>query len=429
MLMLTWVRRWAMKFSAFALTTMLSTAAFATSSGIDTPSGVGTLPLAVGGNEVINLQSQGSAPGMNFDTGMGINNPAYINMTGPFTQTITVNQNWTPGDQALSINSNQIWKSVTTGDPSLYFQWSAPGSPVQIGGNGGLATGNDLVVHGGVMTMGTIQGWYGGGGNQTLFGGSPQIFVNGDNHTGGGIAISDDGGFYDYNDGWITFNNWGSGTTGLRIAGSNGPGSGNAVLAVNGVVQVTGSTPPVISTQGAYISWNDMTYGTGETDFINNPGSGAGGFAFMLSNKAGTAINTAMFVDGSGKVGVNTTSPQATLDVNGNAAVEGALKIVSNTCAAGTPLVSDGQGGVVCGASSSGVTTYEDPLGTPQPMDLGMHQFCALGGLGTPSGNQTDGSHQLVYASGNVGNSYHWYAYLDQSASHWIGEIYVTCLN
>jgi hypothetical protein len=33
----------------------------------------------------------------------------------------------------------------------------------------------------------------------------PQLMVNGINQTGGGIAISDDGGFFDWNDGYITY--------------------------------------------------------------------------------------------------------------------------------------------------------------------------------------------------------------------------------
>jgi len=33
----------------------------------------------------------------------------------------------------------------------------------------------------------------------------PNIYANADNHTYGGIAVSDDGGFFDFNDGWIRF--------------------------------------------------------------------------------------------------------------------------------------------------------------------------------------------------------------------------------
>jgi hypothetical protein len=53
----------------------------------------------------------------------------------------------------------------------------------------------------------------GNGALGTLYGGSPRIHANFDNGVGGGIAVSDDGGFYDFNDGWIDFR----GANGLRI--------------------------------------------------------------------------------------------------------------------------------------------------------------------------------------------------------------------
>ncbi len=64
----------------------------------------------------------------------------------------------------------------------------------------------------------------------TLYGGSYRINANGDNATGGGILIADDGGFFDYNDGWVTFN----GSTGIKIAGNNGAASQGNQLQVNG---------------------------------------------------------------------------------------------------------------------------------------------------------------------------------------------------
>jgi len=47
--------------------------------------------------------------------------------------------------------------------------------------------------------------------------GLPRIYANADNATGGGILIADDGGFFDFNDGWINFR----GSTGLRITSDN----------------------------------------------------------------------------------------------------------------------------------------------------------------------------------------------------------------
>jgi hypothetical protein len=62
----------------------------------------------------------------------------------------------------------------------------------------------------------------------TAYGGvAPQLWVNGNNQTGGGIAISDDGGFFDLNDGWVTQVPF-SGAQGLaaygRVIISNTPG-------------------------------------------------------------------------------------------------------------------------------------------------------------------------------------------------------------
>jgi hypothetical protein len=48
-------------------------------------------------------------------------------------------------------------------------------------------------------------------GNQ--YGASPRMYANFDNGSGGGLAISDDGGFYDFNDGWVQFR----GRNGLHI--------------------------------------------------------------------------------------------------------------------------------------------------------------------------------------------------------------------
>jgi hypothetical protein len=63
-----------------------------------------------------------------------------------------------------------------------------------------------------ILASGGIAG-YGNSTFGSLFGGSPRIYANYDNATGGGIAISDDGGFFDPNDSWIDFR----GSTGLRI--------------------------------------------------------------------------------------------------------------------------------------------------------------------------------------------------------------------
>lgn len=54
-----------------------------------------------------------------------------------------------------------------------------------------------------ILATGGLAG-YGNTPFSTQFGGNPRIYANYDNLTAGGIAISDDGGLYDHNDGWIT---------------------------------------------------------------------------------------------------------------------------------------------------------------------------------------------------------------------------------
>jgi hypothetical protein len=88
---------------------------------------------------------------------------------------------------------------------------------------------------------------------------------------------------------------------------------------VGGLLHVAGTTAPMVTSQGAYIGWNALSGGTGETDFINNQGQGAGGFAFMNTPLSGAPRNTLMFMSGTGDVGIGTVSPKDKLDVSGSA--------------------------------------------------------------------------------------------------------------
>ncbi|MDR3449649.1 MAG: hypothetical protein P4M15_07895 [Alphaproteobacteria bacterium] len=185
-----------------------------------TPSGVDTLPGASG--TTLTFSIQGAEQMRLTPAGLNINLGTY--------------------PQGININANQIWTTSGT----LYLQGQAGGAnpfSVVIGTSSTTANNNNLYVHGGlisykalpipaanavqIINFGTSPG---ATTNANTFGGSPQIFVNGDNRTGGGIAISDDGGFYDYNDGWITFNGntmgaIGANTGGFKIAGNSGPSS------------------------------------------------------------------------------------------------------------------------------------------------------------------------------------------------------------
>lgn len=57
-----------------------------------------------------------------------------------------------------------------------------------------------------------------------------------------------------------------------------------------GMLHVSGNVAPSTVVQGAYIGWNALTGGTGETDFINSKGGGPGGFTFM--NGVGNSLVT-----------------------------------------------------------------------------------------------------------------------------------------
>ena len=82
-----------------------------------------------------------------------------------------------------------------------------------------------------------------------------------------------------------------------------------------GYAHFSGNTNPTTAAQGAYIGWNALTGGAGETDFINNQGGGSGGFAFMNTPNAGTPRTTLVTITGGGNVGIGTTTPGYPLDV------------------------------------------------------------------------------------------------------------------
>ncbi len=67
-----------------------------------------------------------------------------------------------------------------------------------------------------ILASGGIAG-YGNSVFGTQYGGNPRMYASYDNATGGGIAVSDDGGFYDFNDAWVEFR----GSTGLAIRSDN----------------------------------------------------------------------------------------------------------------------------------------------------------------------------------------------------------------
>ena len=104
-------------------------------------------------------------------------------------------------------------------------QWNEPSaqppgnnveSPINISGTAQTKTGS-LGANGGFF----VDGYEMVGSNGDM------LYANRRNTTGGGIWVSDDGGFYDYNNGFIDFR----GTTGLKILENNGTWGDNSIRA------------------------------------------------------------------------------------------------------------------------------------------------------------------------------------------------------
>ncbi|MBT3071405.1 shufflon system plasmid conjugative transfer pilus tip adhesin PilV [Rhodomicrobium sp. Az07] len=75
------------------------------------------------------------------------------------------------------------------------------------------------------------------------------------------------------------------------------------------------------------IGWNGNGGGRGETDFVNFPGLGMGGFNFIFANVSGSVASVPMTILGpTGNVGIGITSPSYSLDVAGDIHATGWLR-------------------------------------------------------------------------------------------------------
>jgi hypothetical protein len=112
----------------------------------------------------------------------------------------------------------------------------------------------------------------------------------------------------------------------------------------SGILRVGGNTNPTTTMQGGYFGWNALTGGMGETDLINNRGGGSGGFAFMTTPASGSPRTTVMLINGSGNVGIATTTPAFNLDVNGTIHSQLGIYFAGNSTPQTIPWT-----GVLCG--------------------------------------------------------------------------------
>lgn len=159
---------------------------------------------------------------------------------------------------------------------------------------------------------------------------------------GGSAMLSGYGGINLYTEEQRRLTITASGQVGIGLANPAVP------LDVNGYLHVTGNINPMTAQQGAYLNWNALTGGWGETDFITNPGAGNGGFAFMDVPASGGPRSTLMFINGAnGNVGIGTTSPAAKLDVNGSINISGSGAGITFPNGGGTQSIA--WTGVLCG--------------------------------------------------------------------------------
>ena len=116
---------------------------------------------------------------------------------------------------------------------------------------------------------------------------------------------------------------------GSAIIGSN--------LGVNGAATITGKvgagnfhsgTAATINDQGAWIDWNSNA-GQGRTAIMNQKGAsgGSGGGIQFGESTTGNVRTVNMFLDGSGSLGIGTTTPVQKLHVNGSALIANNLGI------------------------------------------------------------------------------------------------------
>lgn len=173
-----------------------------------------------------------------------------------WTQLLTGNQisgttNYVPKyTGANSLGNSQIYDNGTNvgiGNTNNIYKLDVSGA---------LRTTGSTTVEGGLFTQGTAS---------TLYGANASIYANNGNVAGGGIMISDDGGFADYNDAYVTY----VGSTGLRIAGNSGNASSNGVLRINGL-SGTGNRPIVADANGILRTTENSVW-TLSANFASSP--------------------------------------------------------------------------------------------------------------------------------------------------------------
>lgn len=232
-----------------------------------------------------------------------------------YNNTLRFSNGNTPGNYPMTLSNGG--NLVVPGTISGSYTGTLSAGNVSAGafgsntGGGNYTFPGNLTAQGGITTDGNVGSYYGG---------TPEIFVNGDNHTGGGIEVSDDGGFYDYNDGYITYN----GSTGLRIAGNNGSGSSGS-LYVQGNETITGNLvlgSGSVNTGTICLSGNcQSSWPSGNAGTVTSITAGAGLSGGTITNSGTISLNTGS---------ANTWTAAQTF--NGSVAANNGLNVSGSLC-------------------------------------------------------------------------------------------------
>jgi hypothetical protein len=295
-------------------------AAFAASYGMDTPVGVGDMPFGLQGTEVMDLSGGG----------------------------LTINQNT---GNAVTINQNQIWRSATGGDSTLYLQYSTPGGEVLIGGQPGQS--NTLDVQGYVH----IRSVNGEGGIIQL-----------DGNNGTTMWVENLNGVFR-----LVNSPWSAQIFSVDQSGNvvaNGEVSGNLANGLSQVRMIGGAYGAMWRNDGAnlYLLFTAANNQTGEWnalrpitfDDTDNNVSFGGRIGTMgyspndLPNGWSGGVRT-YDVYASGTIGMGPGGGGLTSYFNNDQAVFGTpvyFKTLQG-CPAGSPVMSDGSGGITCGSNQT----------------------------------------------------------------------------
>ena len=175
-----------------------------------------------------------------------------------------------------------------------------------------------------------------------------------------------------------------TGVSSFSIGGGNLTASGN--LGGYSLSAISGTTSH--AQQGAYLEWN-KDGANGMSYFLNQRGSGGGGLVFGEVSPANT-ITERMRIDGSGNVGIGTSTPGGKLEVSGDYNQSSLLSLKQSVASWGTAALFNSYKYI----STSG----GDPASTQKQFIVGAGGVS----IGYPT-VPVYGSSDALYVSGNVG--------------------------